>query len=282
MAALLGGPVFGEFQDADSWACAHVAKGYRAAYAPPSELVAAVGPEAIRSAAEKNQLTIAELGVWVNPVASDLESARSARAQLVAGLDLADALGARCCVDIVGSASPTAWDGAAAEGYSADFIARVVAVFREVIDTAAPSHTAMAFEAMPYNFLDSPDAYANFLTELDRPGQTGVHVDLCNMVTSPRDFYHTAELVARTVELLGAQIRSCHIKDLVLDDTGGTVKFREVLPGTGGVDLGAYVSAIDSLDHDVPMMLEHLGTEEEYDAAAGAVRRIAETAGVIL
>lgn len=282
MAALLGGPVFGTFEDADSWANAHVVKGYRAAYAPPIELVTMVGSDALRQAAAAHDITIAEVGAWVNPVSTNVASAREARTDLVEGLRLAEELGARCCVDIVGSASPTAWDGAAAEGYSESFIEQVIDAFREVIDTAAPTHTVMAFETMPYNFLDSPDAYVQFLTRLDRPGQTGVHVDLCNMVTTPRIFYQTPALAARTVELLGADIRSCHIKDLVLDDSGATVKFREVLPGTGGVDLGAYVAAIDSLDHDVPMMLEHLGSEQEYDLAAVAVRQAAAAAGVLL
>ena len=50
----------------------------------------------------------------------------------------------------------------------------------------------------------------------------------------------------------------------------------------GLMDYGAVLRALDELEDDVPLMLEHLASEAEYDQAAGHVRRMAAEAGVRL
>ena len=58
----------------------------------------------------------------------------------------------------------------------------------------------------------------------------------------------------------------------------------EVPLGRGHVDVRAYLQALDSLDHDVTLLLEHLPTEAAYDAAAAHLRREAKAGwgGVIM
>lgn len=276
-----GGPVFGDFADAHSWAEAHCALGYRATYAPPENLVRdASGIHEVRAALAEHDLILAEVGAWVNPVSTDLHEAEAAFAHLIDRLRLAEALGARCCVDIVGSASPTAWDGADRAGYSQGFIDRVISTFRSIIDAVDPHETVMAFEAMPYYFLDGPRPYHTLLEAIDRPGGSGVHVDLCNMITDPRRFYASADFAAEVFSTLGPRVRSCHLKDLRLDGNGGTVKFHEVMPGTGEIDLAAYMREAERAVDGIPMMLEHLADEHEYDQARANVFRIADQAGI--
>ncbi len=50
-----------------------------------------------------------------------------------------------------------------------------------------------------------------------------------------------------------------------------TVHLDEVLLGTGGLDYRIYLSELSKLK-DVPLMLEHLKTKEEYDQAASNVK----------
>ncbi len=279
----IGGPVFGTFNSAEGWARAHAACGYRAAYAPPEEMTAdADGVREVLDALERQDLVLAEVGAWVNVVSPDPAEARAAREYARRRLALADALGARCCVAIAGSASTRRWDGADPRNYDPDFIEETVAVWQTIIDAVSPARTVMAFEAMPYTFLDGPEPYRSFLKAVDRPGMAGVHVDLCNMVIDARRYYGFGDLARSVFGGLGTLVRSCHLKDLSLDDVGGTIKFHEVVAGTGGLDLAASLSCAAALDDDMPVMLEHLDSEKQYARARQAVVAIAEAAGVLL
>jgi sugar phosphate isomerase/epimerase len=103
----LGAPVSEPSGDPESLARAHAAKGYRAAYCPSVDLA---DRERIRATAEafaRHDVVIAEVGRWVNLLDTDLAARRKNLATVTEGLALADAVGARCCVDIAGSFSPT-------------------------------------------------------------------------------------------------------------------------------------------------------------------------------
>ena len=50
-------------------------------------------------------------------------------------------------------------------------------------------------------------------------------------------------------------------------------EFEEVLIGEGNIDYFTLLAEIKKLPADIPAMLEHLETEEEYDRAAAAVRK---------
>ena len=99
----LGGPVFGSFDSPAAWAEAVRAGGYRAAYCP-------IGPDAdddtvdaYEVAAAEADLVIAEVGAWSNPLSPDEETRAAAVAKCQRALELAERLGARCCVNIAGS-----------------------------------------------------------------------------------------------------------------------------------------------------------------------------------
>jgi sugar phosphate isomerase/epimerase len=59
-----------------------------------------------------------------------------------------------------------------------------------------------------------------------------------------------------------------------------TVHLDEVRPGTGGLDYRVYLKELNKLDPDMPLVLEHLETQEEYRIAADYVRSVAREAGV--
>ncbi|GAB2023165.1 hypothetical protein RyT2_22390 [Pseudolactococcus yaeyamensis] len=67
--------------------------------------------EAYATEAKKNQLIIAEVGVWRNTMALDNETRQAAIKYAIGQLELADKIGARCCVNIMG-ARGVRWDGA--------------------------------------------------------------------------------------------------------------------------------------------------------------------------
>src|SRR5947209_20287938 len=91
----LGGPLFQNYSDADAWVAALRERGYRAAY---------------MQAADKEGILIAEVGIWNNPLNRDEQERRQAIDYCQQRLALADALDARCCVNISGSRAKI-WDG---------------------------------------------------------------------------------------------------------------------------------------------------------------------------
>lgn len=276
----LGASVFYKGTDPEQYALAHVEKGYGAAIAPrwlsleqPKEL------EAFKKAMKKHDIVIAEVGVWNNPLHPDKEEAEKCIHLMVERLKLAEELEARTCVNILGTKQTASWFGPHAEDYSEEFFKEAVAVSQYVIDEVKPEKTKLSFEMMPYCFLDSPEEYLRFLNAVDRKA-AGVHLDICNNMNSPRRFYNNTAYIKHTFELLKDKIVTLHLKDIALKPDELTVSFEEVMIGTGGIDYITLLQEISKLSVDIPAIIEHLHSEEQYDMAMKATVGFAEKAGL--
>jgi len=269
----LGGYVFCEEQSAEAYALAHVKKGFRAAVCP--WWLSMDAPEKIEEFKEvmkKHDIRIAEVGAWCNPLDPNPEVAEKNIQYMIERLRLAEALEADTCVNILGSKNKDCWDGPCREGYREEFFNESVAVMQRVIDAVNPVHTKLSFEMMPFYFLDGPEEYLHFLKAIDRPTATAVHLDICNTMNNPRRLYNNSEFIRHTFELLKDYIVTLHLKDIRLNPNSGVAQFEEVLIGEGDIDYLTLLAEIKKLPADIPAMLEHLETEEEYDRAAAAVR----------
>jgi sugar phosphate isomerase/epimerase len=120
---------------------------------------------------------------------------------------------------------------------------------------------------------DSADSYLELIRAIDRE-RFAVHLDVVNLVCSPQRYFGNAALIRECVAKLGPQIKSCHAKDVALADRL-TVHLDEVRPGLGGLDYRMLLRELNGLDPDLPLMLEHLPNEPEYDQAASYVRSVA-------
>ena len=107
----LGGPIFVKSSDPGELARAHRALGYRAAFAPEVSLKDKDRIQAIIKEFAAQDVTLAEVGAWVNLLDPDSEKRRKNLAYVTERLALAEELGARCCVDIAGSFNPDVWYG---------------------------------------------------------------------------------------------------------------------------------------------------------------------------
>jgi sugar phosphate isomerase/epimerase len=58
------------------------------------------------------------------------------------------------------------------------------------------------------------------------------------------------------------------------------VHFEEVVPGRGQLDYVAYLGELAQLGRDVPLMLEHLQTAEEYDEGRLYIRKVGDGMGL--
>ena len=258
----LGGPVFGAPQDPEELALAHRKLGYRAAYCPGVGLGDKDRIRDIAAAFAKHDVLIAEVGRWCNLLEAD-DAKRAANLKTVTeGLALAEAVGARCCVDIAGSYSPTAWHGPHPDNLSPRFFDAIVENARKIIDAVKPKRAKFSYEMMGWALPDSADSYVKLVTAVDRAG-FGVHLDPCNAINCPKLFYNTTALLNECFDKLGPWIASCHAKDLTWD-IEMSIHFREVCIGTGTLDYTTYLKRLAALPGDVPLMIEHMKDAAEY------------------
>lgn len=275
---LFGGPIFLKTEDPAELAAEHRRLGYTAGYCPPVELKDQARIAAIQQAFASAGVVIAEVGAWKNLLDPDA-SARAANLSYVTErCAIADAVGARCCVDIAGSYNPTVWYGPNRNNLSKEFFDATVENCRRIIDAVKPRRTKFTVEMMGWNLPDGPDSYLQLIRAVDRPA-FAVHMDVCNGVNSPGRFYNNSEFITECFTKLGPWIVSCHAKDLQWIPEMN-VHFVEVIPGRGQIDYPRYLTELSKLSTSAPLMLEHLKTAEEYAEGAEFIRRTGATAGL--
>lgn len=212
-------------------------------------------------AAKANDLLIAEVGIWRNAMSTDPEDRKAQRDYSVKQLRLADRIGARCAVNVAGAMGPR-WDGHYKENFTKETRTEIVKMVQEIIDRAEVTNTYFTLEPMPWMVPTSPEDYARLVEEVDRE-RFAVHMDIINMTNSFERYYNPEAFVDRCAELLGSRIRSCHIKDVHLKEEY-TFQLEECAPGKGEFPLRYYVEKMNAIDPDMPVILEHLNTDEEY------------------
>lgn len=270
----IGAPLPPHHGDPEQWVASAIEHHYTAVYSP-LEFSPGLKPEtvtAFRHAAEKAGLVISEVGAWSNPMDADPAKAADAVEKCIHSLALAEEIGARCCVNIVGSRNPDKWDGPHPDNFSDETFDRIVDITRTIIDAVNPKRSCYALETMPWIFPSTPDQYLDLIQAIDRPGM-GVHLDPVNMINCPERVYNTGAFISDCFAKLGPHIRSCHAKDIVLRGNL-TLHLDECCPGEGVLDYGAFLTGLSRLDPDTPLMAEHLPFER-YPEAVSHIRRVA-------
>jgi sugar phosphate isomerase/epimerase len=275
---LLGAPLFLKSDDPGELAQEHKRLQYGAAYCPQAEVHDQDRIRAIEKAFADANVVIAEVGAWKNMLDPDLDKRRANLAYVTERCALADAVGARCCVDIAGSYDPKVWYGPNPKNLSREFFDATVENCRHIIDSVKPTRTKFTIEIMGWSLPDGPDTYLDLIRAVDRPA-FGVHLDVCNGVNCPQRFYNNSAFISDCFDKLGPWIVSCHAKDLqwVVELN---VHFLEVIPGRGQMDYRRYLSALAKRNAGIPLMLEHLKTPEEYAEGAAHIRQVAAEIGL--
>jgi len=276
----LGGPIYQKYTDPETWIQAVKAKGYRAAYCPVGLGTKTDEIKAYEAAAKKANIVIAEVGAWSNPISPDPEMAKAAYQKCVDSLALADEIGANCCVNISGSKNPVHWAGPHADNLTSETFEQIVEVTRKIILDVKPKRTFFVLEPMPWTYPDSVDSYLQLIKAIAHP-HFGVHMDPMNLITTPTLFYRNADLIRDCFRRLGPHIRSCHGKDIVMKEDYYMPQFTEVRPGLGVLDYQVFLKELSKIP-EIPLMMEHLPSEAEYDLAASYIRSEGEQVGVNL
>ena len=239
---------------AEEWAENQIKLGCRAVVFPVQSDEPIDKIDAYKDAADKAGFTIAEVGIWRNALAADPDERKKNIDYCVEQLRLADHLKARCAVNVAGAFGK--------ENFSKETRRQTVEMVREIIDRADVHNTYFTLEPMPWMIPTGPKDYLKLIAEVDRE-RFAVHLDIINMTNSADRYFAAEEFVDECAELLGSRIRSCHIKDIHLKEEY-TIQLEECAPGKGEYPLRYYVSKMHEIDPDMPVILEHLNTDEEY------------------
>lgn len=255
-------------------------KGYTAAYPPGVRIGQTDEIKEIRRIFEGADIMLAEVGYWQNLLDTDHAERQKNRDRMVEALAVAEALGARCSINMLGSYCHGQGPSKHSKrNFSDEAFQEAVEISRYCIDSVKPKTAFFVYEIFPLNVVDSPEMIAALVKAVNRK-QFGVHMDLVNLINCPRNYFNSAGVIQRSVELFGNHIVSAHVKDIKLREPAVSVILEEVRPGLGGLDMAAYLRALSGLEHTVPLLMEHLPNEQEYDLAAEYVRSVARTEGI--
>ncbi|MEO8125640.1 MAG: TIM barrel protein [Bryobacteraceae bacterium] len=275
----LGGPVFLQSDDPEELAREHRRLGYSAATCPKATAGDTDRVRAITKAFAGQDVAIAEVGAWVNLLDPDSEK-RSANLKYVTDrLALAEAVAARCCVDIAGSYNATAWYGLHPKNYTREAFDATVENCRKVIDAIKPMRTKFSIEMQVGLQPRGLDGYLQLIKAVDRTS-FGVHLDVCNGIDSPEKFYNNGAYIRECFQKLGPWVLSCHAKDLAWVPDGYNLHFAEVIPGRGEMDYRAYLGELAKMPIETPLLLEHLKGADQYEEGKRHILKVGADLGI--
>jgi sugar phosphate isomerase/epimerase len=265
-----GAPIFDKYENAEEWASAHKKYGYNAAYCPIGADRLDLKDEYI-SAAEKHDIIIAEVGAWSNPVSLNSGDRKKAVEHCKTQLNLADEIGANCCVNIAGNLGDP-WDGHSPDNFTQKAFDLIVETTRDIIDSVNPKRTFYTIEMMPWMYPYDEESYLDLIRAIDRR-QFAVHLDVVNTINSPVKYYNTPGIIKSCFAKLGGYIKSIHVKDIIMSQTM-TTHLDEIIVGKGNFCHKTLIEEVSKYDKNIPMMLEHLSTKEEYIEAGEYIKKL--------
>jgi len=115
---------------------------------------------------------------------------------------------------------------------------------------------------MPWMIPTGPREYLKLVEAVNRD-RFAIHMDIINMINSAERYFHPEDFIDECFYLLEERIRSCHIKDVHLSENY-TLRLEECAPGNGEFPLKHYAERINETDQDMPVILEHLSSDEDY------------------
>ncbi|MBQ4498387.1 MAG: sugar phosphate isomerase/epimerase [Spirochaetaceae bacterium] len=253
------------------WAETHKALGLKSVVFPVDCNADENLIEAYKEEAEKHGLLIAEVGIWRNTLASDMAEREKWIDYAIRQLKMADKIGAACCVNVVGTPYGPRWDGGYRQNFSQELWQLAVKMIQRIIDEANPVRTKFSIESMPWMIPSSPDEYLRLIKDVNRK-EFGAHLDVVNMITSPERYFFNDKFLEECFSKLKGKICSCHLKDIRLKEEY-TFQLQECACGQGTLDLELFAKLATAENAQMPMIIEHLSTDEEYLASLKYVQK---------
>lgn len=249
----------------EEWAKKHKSLGLKCVNFPVDYTSGKETYMSYKNAADKEGLIIAEVGVWKNTLDANPTERDKWTNYAINQLKMADEIGALCCVNVAGTPHGPRWDGGYRENFSKETWQDIVKMVQEIIDTAKPKKAKYSIESMPWMVPSNPQEYAKLIEDVNR-SEFGAHLDVVNMITSPEKYFFNDNFLRECFSILKGQIHSCHLKDILLKQEY-TFQLQECACGQGTLDLELFAELANKENPEMPMIIEHLNTDDEYLAS---------------
>lgn len=274
----MGAFILEPYHTPSEWVGLVTREGYGAAYCPVALDARPDEVERYANAAAEAGIVIAEVHAWSNPISRDPAEAERALALCQGALALAEAIGARCCVNVGG------WRGDVVAGPDAGNLASgtfelIVESVQQIIDAVQPQQTYYTLETTPWIAPYDVDSYVQLVNAIDRE-RFAIHFDPVNLINDPHKYYASGDLVSAFVSEFGPRIMSCHVKDILIEKDIPPLRLHERIPGDGEFDWDTLLTVLAHLDPDLPIMMEHLEHTEDYRRGGAFIREVASRHGV--
>ncbi|WBU52028.1 sugar phosphate isomerase/epimerase [Paracoccus sp. SCSIO 75233] len=209
-------------------------------------------------------LVIGEAGFWDNLLTPDTELAADRMARLHRTLRNAGIMGCRSVAILPGSRHHSD------KGFAADAFMRsregrgaVRDMVCRALEGMPDGPMRLGMEPYAASFFYRPEDVLAFIEDINDP-RFGLHLDLANMLTVD-SFFASAKVIDEWLPRLAPHAVSCHLKDLDWPVSPYGLAFAEVDLGEGAIDLGRYLSAIDTLmAPDMTVFCEHYSEQADY------------------
>jgi len=197
---------------------------------------------------------------------------------------LAACAGARCVVSGAGHMQPDypdRIDVAHVDNWSAAAMDRLANSCEEAAAVAADVGITFCVEPWVLTTLNSPARLSEVVRRVGTRG-FGVLLDPVNLMTLDT-YFDNGRLIRACFDVLGDAIVLVHAKDTLLLEHALTYHMSETRAGEGNLDYETLLRCMDQLaDPETPLIIEHLDTYQEIEAAGEYIRGFAARVGVKL
>jgi len=153
----------------------------------------------------------------------------------------------------------------------------LIAATREILEVT-PEGVAFCMEAWPPTLVYDIPTYERFFAEIDDP-RVGMIFDPANLVTTDT-YFETGRQIEQTFDTLGDRFVAAHCKDIEWVSGFSQTALKEVVPGRSVLDYGTFLRRTAALDHEMPLIIEHLADPLDVEEAAAHIRAVAAEHGL--
>ncbi|MCZ6676689.1 MAG: sugar phosphate isomerase/epimerase [Candidatus Poribacteria bacterium] len=231
------------------------------------ELPEHIDPElcdSIRKEMDARNITMAAISGTYNMIHPDKKQRADGLRKLRVLASACDRLGTSVITLCTGTRDPKSMWRRHPENDSPAAWKDLVASMRQAVQIAEECRVTLAFEPEVANVVDSANKARRLLDEMGSP--------YLKVVIDGANIFHTGELprmrdiLDEAFSLLGADIALAHAKDLDRDGEAG-----HLAAGEGLLDYDHYLSLLDTIGFDVPVILHGL-SEAQVDVCVGFLR----------
>jgi sugar phosphate isomerase/epimerase len=218
----------------------------------------------IRTAFDARNMKIAALGGQYNMIHPDLQVRLEGLQRLRILASACDRLGTSVITLCTGTRDPTSMWRRHPDNDTPEAWADLLAAMRQAVQIAEEFGVTLAFEPEVSNVVDSAQKARRLLDEIGSP-HLGVTMDGANIFHAG-ELPRMREMLDEAFALLGPYVAIAHAKDLDRDGEAGHLP-----AGKGRLDYEHYLSLLNKLEFDVPVILHGL-TESELPASLAFIR----------